>query len=66
LYEYSGEVKALLPLQRITMQLLCGPDPANIAYNMFCFVSTMENLLWLQKEIKVCVGGEGGEIVALY
>jgi len=42
---YSGEEKALLPPQRITLQLLSGPDPANIAYNMFCLVHSVEKLL---------------------
>jgi len=42
---YSGEGKALLPLQRITLQYLDGPDPADIAYNMFCLVHSMEKVL---------------------
>jgi len=42
---YSGEEKALLPVQRITFELPSGPDPANIAYNMFCLVHSVEKLL---------------------
>jgi len=49
---YSGKEKALWPLLRITLQLHSGPDPADIAYNMFCLVHTMEKVLQLQKEIK--------------
>jgi len=41
----SGEEKALLPLLRITLQFLAGPDPADVARNMFCLVHTMEKVL---------------------